>query len=227
MIIMRKYKRELPEVCCGERARFFFPFLSFFLFFFFFHVGLLHRSHSPRQFACLSESEKGGLSALTPHRGCASYPNRPLLAFKSRAPTSPSCSTLLSCALLSRANLHPSLPVNKPASLRGRESPGYFLMRSRSARVLFTVIKQTGASLCRWGESLGFSLVFLLLLLLLLLGSYDCRLLYNSHHFLETTSALTRCFFLSDTYLLVPFPPAGASKHSSFEGYCLLVLRAT
>lgn len=145
MIIMRKYKRVLPEVCYGERV-------GFFSFFFF--TGLLHRSHSPRQFACLSESEKEGLSALTPHRGCASYPNRPLLAFKSRAPTSLSYSTWLSCPLTIAPT--PSLPVNTPAFARGgkkggwgreRENPRYYLMRSWSARVLFTVTRHRGPSL--------------------------------------------------------------------------------
>ena len=122
---MRKYKRELPEVCCGERGFFFLSFFhSFFLFSFFFHVGLLHRSHSPRQFACLSESEKGGLSALTPHRDCASYPNRPLLAFKSRAPTSPpSCSTLLSGALLSPP---PSFACQQASFAQRKRRPGLF-----------------------------------------------------------------------------------------------------
>lgn len=123
--------------------------LGFFLLFFF--TGLLHRSHSPRQFACLSESEKEGLSALTPHRGCASYPNRPLLAFKSRAPTSLSYSTWLSCPLTIAPT--PSLPVNTPAFARGgkkggwgreRENPRYYLMRSWSARVLFTVTRHRG-----------------------------------------------------------------------------------
>lgn len=158
--------------------------------FFFFYVGLLHQSHSPRQFACLSESEKGGLSALTPHRGCAMYPNRPLLAFKSRA------SFLFYLALVP-VTIAPTLLCLSTQQLRSeekkavvereRESLGYYLMRSRSARLLFTVTKQTGATL---QEPL--SLVFLLFL-----GSCGCRLHLNNHHFMETVSALTRCFFLS------------------------------
>lgn len=140
---MRKYKRE-------NSLKFAVVSVVFFS-----RVGLLHRSHSPRQFACLSESEKGGLSALTPHRGCASYPNRPLLAFKSGAHRLPLPILPSSCAPYYRP--HPSLLSTRQLRSqeentegRERESPGYYLMRSRSARrMLFTVTKQTGALLCR------------------------------------------------------------------------------
>lgn len=90
---------------------------------------------------------------------------------------------------------------------RERESPGCYLMRSRSARVLFPVSKQTGAPLCRWGESVGFSLVFLLFL-----GSCDCHLHLNNHHFTETVSALTRRFFLSGHILPPPIPNSRCIK---------------
>lgn len=191
---MRKYKWELPQVCCAERV----VCVVFFLFLcpFFFHVGLLHRSHSPRQFACLSESERRGLSALTPHPGCAQYPNGPVLAFKSRAPTFPL--TILPSTRAPFCRPHPFPPVNTPALLgeKGRkregESSGHYLMRSRSAGVCLLSQSKQRHPLCRWGESTGLIFIFLLFLC-----GCVCRLRLNNHHFTETTRAPTGCFFLS------------------------------
>lgn len=87
-------------------------------------MGLLHRSHSLKQFAFLSESEKGGLSALTPHRGSALYPNGPLLAFKSGAPTSASYSTLLLCSVLSPPPLFAVDTLVREAGVERKSKPG-------------------------------------------------------------------------------------------------------
>lgn len=75
------------------------------VFFFLFNGGLLLQSHSLRQFARLSKSEKSGLSVLTPYGGCASYPNQRLFSFLSRAHTFPSSSVELRCLSLSPPRL--------------------------------------------------------------------------------------------------------------------------
>lgn len=80
-----------------------------------------------------------------PHGGCAPYPNQRLFSFLSRAHTFPSYSAKLWCL---RYHLHTSFPVNISTSVegktrlwfRGRKSLGHYLMRSRSVRLVFTVI---------------------------------------------------------------------------------------
>lgn len=145
MIIMRKYQQELPEGCSAERVFFFFFFPHFF------YAGLLHRSHSPRQFACLSESEKGGLSALMPHRGCALCPNRPLLAFKSESLHLPFLFYLAPIPLT--ITPHPSFPVITLASLgreRGRK-PGLLFNEIRKPQVAVFCHKPLRGLVSRWG----------------------------------------------------------------------------
>lgn len=139
---------------------------------------------------------------------CTNAPSRLCYVSKS-APVSIQIKSphLLPILPSSRACYYHPHPVNTPASLRGnegcgreRESLGYYLMRSRSARVLFTVTKQTGAAL---QEPLS-------LIIILFLGSCGCRLHLNNHHFTETVSALTRCFFLSRH--IPPIPDRGCIK---------------
>lgn len=93
-------------------------------------------------------------------------------------------------------------------SKRERESTGYYLMRSGSARrMLFTVTKQTGTPLYRKGGLLGFSHIFLLFL-----SRHDCHPHLNNRHFTETVIVLLVWKHLS-------FPSAGAAKPCGFEGY--------
>lgn len=122
MIIMRIYKS--PEVAVAG-------------FFFLFNVGLLLRSHSLRQFANLSRSEKRGLSVLTPHGDCTLYPNQRLFSFISRAHTFPSYSAELQCLSLSPPHL---LSEEKRSVVWRKRGRGHYLMRSRSVRLVFTVI---------------------------------------------------------------------------------------
>lgn len=143
MIIMRNYKRQLPEVSSGE------PFSFSPSTFFLLPAGLLHRSHSPRQFARLSESEQGGLSALTPHPGCASYPNRPLLAFRWRARTFLLCSTYTVAVQLSPPPLYTCQQQLCPGGQKVEESD-----IEREPGLLFNeILKCEGAVCCHKANS--------------------------------------------------------------------------
>lgn len=95
--------------------------LFYLVFYFLSHLCVLHPSHLPRQFVCLSGSEKGALSALTPHRGYASYPNWPLLAFKSRAPPPPPLFSVLPHSSASYSLLLTRPLFARSALLRGKE----------------------------------------------------------------------------------------------------------
>lgn len=125
--------RIFPRGCCGR-----------FFFFFLFNGGLLLRSHSLRQFARLSKSEKSGLSVLMPHGGCAPYPNQRLFSFLSRAHTFPSHSAKLQCLSRSPPHLlscqHFYLDRRKNRLWFREKSLGHYLMRSGSVRLVFTVI---------------------------------------------------------------------------------------
>lgn len=116
----------------------FFPYLACF-------TDHIHPGNLPD----LSESKKGSLTALTPHRGCAPYPNQWLLAFISRAHTflsyrAPAHLTFFLTPLF--LSTHKPPPETRMSVVeRGKESPGYYLTRSRSVRLLFTVTKQVRA----------------------------------------------------------------------------------
>lgn len=194
MIIMRKYQQELPEGCSAERV--------------FFSPSFLCWLVTPITFAqaiCL-------LVWVRERRLiCTNAPSRLCFVSKS-APVSIQIKSLHLPFLFYLAPIPltitptPPFPSSHSPHLveRGGESLGYYLMRSRSLRLPFSVTKLSGAPqqvrcIC-WNSSSSSSSSSV---------AYTPSTAFIATIFIDSLSVDKRCSFL-DTYTPFPFTPSSS-----------------